>query len=454
MLISLVILRCVIFLLLLFSSQLLAQSGVNYQKFQRLNDPKRTVRSQDRLRFNLDKDYYFKTSSFKTDVSLEVYLSNKSLNYSINEAYYFFSYYDLDFSVGRKILDWNSHEKFWGNSYLNSRRNFTLLDLKREGLLGVHHSSTIKKHFSYDIFFSYFHIPMMNPNIKVAGGKVTSDSEWVNLPPDRTVIYDINRPISYYLNRPSYQDAILKKSLGGRLTYHWRAKEEEHSGNISAYGIYKPENFLRINAEAFIQGKDIIVVANPIVNHHILLGLNAIQEIDEIGRTWTFSSGIELVNPNAKIGKDFDAIDPMRLEESGRHFESNYFILKPNYDQEFYWQGRISSSSERISYALHYFKLLSRPLAGDDFYSQSNRWLNAVGLDIRANLNKRFDIGFDLKYDFTRQDTLLTAEFGHIVNKEFLVGLGFELLYSPRANSFWAPYRANDSLYVRLGHIF
>ncbi len=446
--------RSVIVLLALLSSKVWAQSGVSYQKFQRLNDPKRTVRSQDRFRFNFDKDYYLNTSSIKTDLSLEMYLSNNNVNYSINEAYYFFSYYDLDFSVGRKILDWNSNEKFWGNNYLNSRRNFTLLDSKREGLLGVHHSSTIKKHFSYDIFFSYFHIPMLNPNIQVSNGKVSSNSEWVNLPPDRTVIYDVSRPISYRLNMPSYRDTVLKKSLGGRLSYHWRPQKEEHSGSISVYGIYKPENSLRINAEAFVQGKEIAVVANPIVNHHILLGLNATQDIDEVGRTWTFSSGIEFVNPNAKIGQDFDAIDPIRLKENSRHFESNYFVLKPNYEKEFYWQGRISSFNEKISYSLHYFKLLSRPLTSDDFYSQSNRWINAVGLDIKAKLNKRFDIGFDLKYDFNRQDSIVTAEFGHILNKEFLFGVGLELLSSPQDGSFWAPYRANDSLYIRMGYAF
>ena len=441
-------------LLLLLSLNVWGQSGVSYQNFQRLNDPKRVVRGQDRLLFNLDENYYWKTASFKTDLSWEMFLSDRSMNYSINEAYYFFSYYDLDFSVGRRLLEWNPNEKFWGNNFLNSRRNFTLLDLKREGLLGLHHSSTIKNHLSYDIFFSYFHIPMLNPRIRVADGNVTSDSEWVNLPPEQTVIYGVSMPIYYYLNRPRYRDTILKKSLGGRLVYHWRKPEEEHSGNLSLYGLYKPENSLRINAEASVEGERISVMANPIVNHHIIGGLSVNQEIDDFDRTWAFSSSIEFINPNAKIGKDFDAIDPMRIKENSRHFESNYFVLMPSYDKEFYWQGRVSFSNEQSSYSLHYFKLLSRPLVGDDFYSQANRWINAIGFDIKVNLNKRLDVGLDFKYDFDRKDNLLTAEFGHIINNTFLLGVGLELLSSPKDKSFWAPYRANDSMYVRMGHMF
>ena len=448
-------LQCAVFLYGgLTASPSLAQSGISYQKYQRLNDVERMVRTQDKLRLDVDKDYYFKTSSFKTDFSLEMYFSDRSMNYSLNEGYYFFSYYDLDFSVGRKILDWNPNEKFWGNNNLNSRRNFTLLDLKQEGLFGLHHSSAITNNLSYDIFFSYLHIPMLNPNIEVADGRVTSDSEWVNLPPNRTIIYGVERPIVYYLNRPSYKDTVLKKALGGRVTYHWRTPEQSYSGHASLYGLYKPENSLRINAEVFVDGKVISIVANPIVNHHTIVGLNANQDIELFDRIWRFSSGVELIDPNAKIGEDFDAWDPMRLQESNRHFESNYFVLRPSYDKEFYWQGSISSFNENVSYSLRYFKLLSEAVLGDDFYSQSNRWINAIGFDIKANLSKNFDIGLDLKYDFNRKDILLTSELGHIINDEFLLGVGLEFLSAPDESSFWAPYRASDSFYVRMGHVF
>lgn len=433
-----------------------ARSNISYQNFQRLNDPKRMVKDQDRLRLNIDEDFYFSTSSLTTDISVEMYFADRSMNYSVGEAYYFFSYYDLDFSVGRKILDWNPNEKFWGNNYLNSRRNFTLLDTKREGLLGLHHTSKIGGRFEYDIFFSYFHIPTLNPSVKIENKKVISDSEWVNLPPERTTIIGEERPIAYYLNRPKERDTILKKSLGGRLSYAWEAGNENRPGKFSLYGIYKPENSLRINGEAFYvpTQREFSVVANPIVNHHILLGFNATQNVKHFGGTWTLSSGVELVDPNAKIGKDFDAIDPAGMEEANRQYDSDFFVLKPNYERESYWQGRLTRSDERATYSLQYFKLLSRPLLQDDFYSPANRWVNALGVEVKANLDQKFDLGLDLKYDFDRKDTLVVLEAGYMVNQDFLVGLGFEMLASPDENSFWAPYRANDSLFVRLGHLF
>ena len=443
-------------LVLTFTFCTWAETNISYQNFQRLNDPGRMAKSQDRLRLNIDEDYRFTTSSFKTDLSFELYFADRSMNYSVGEAYYYFSYYDLDFSIGRKILDWSSNERFWGNNYLNSRRNFTLLDTKREGLLGLHHSSRMPGNFSYDIFFSYFHVPTMNPSVDIKNGQVSSDSEWVALPPTHTSIYGVQMPISYYLNRPKLKDLIFKKSLGGRLSYHWDIQDGRQPGRLSAYGIYKPENSLRINAEAGYnyQQEEISAVANPIVNHHTVLGLSAVQEFKNLDRTWAVSSDLMMIDPNAKIGKDFDTIDPIRLKETGRSFESNLFTLRPNYDRESYWQGAVSRFGERFSYSLHYLKLLSRPLPGDDFYSQANRWINAFGLDIQTTIDERVDLGLDFKYDFDRKDVLAVAEVGYILNREILLGVGLELLRVPGSTSFWTPYRANDTLYVRLGHIF
>ena len=218
----------------------LAQSFLNYQKLQRLNDSKKTSsKSQDRLKFHMDKNYYFQTSSFEIDTSMEFYLDSHSINYSLGEGYYFFSYYDHNFSIGRKILEWNPNEKFWGDTHLNSKRNFTLLDQKREGLVGLHHSSQVGN-FAYDIFFSYLHIPTMNPRIKIKDGKVSSRSDWVVLPPSKTsIINDVEVPIRYYSNE-NIADTIFKKSLGVRGTYHWKMMgQESYPGYASVYGLYK-----------------------------------------------------------------------------------------------------------------------------------------------------------------------------------------------------------------------
>ena len=450
--------RCII-LMFLFSGAVSARTSLSYQKFRRLNDPKRMVKSQDKLNLHVDRDYYFDASFIKADVSLELHSYDRDVNYSISEGYYFFSYYDMDFAIGRKILDWNPNEKFWGTNNLNSRRNFTLLDLKREGLVGLHHSSEVGN-LQFDIFFSYLHIPTLNPKIEVANGRVVSESEWVVLPPTRTTVEidGIVRyiPINYSIDEPSYGDTVFKKSLGLRTSYRWEVGDGR-PGSASVYGLYKPENFLRINAEAVLdrsEQREVSVTASPIVNHHVLLGANVSQSVEGIDGTWTLSLGAEYIDPNTKIGRDFDAIDPMQMKESNRHFKSNFFVLKPNYDRESYFQGSLSHSNEAALFSLNYFKLLSRPLIVDDFYSRSNQWIDALGVNIKVNADERFDLGLDVKYDLGREDFLIVAEVGYLVNREFFMGIGLEVLDSPRSDSFWAPYRANDSLYFRIGHIF
>ena len=221
----------------------------------------------------------------------------------------------------------------------------------------------------------------------------------------------------------------------------------------------KPENSLRINAEAFYDpdpGKqEVSVVANPIVNHHILIGVQTSQTFQKSETSsWMASLGVEFVDPNAKIGKDFDAIDPIRMKEANRSFDSDYFVLRPTYQKESYLQASLSHSNAMGLYSLHYFKLLSRPFLRDDFYSLSNRWVNTVGLDISINMAERFDFGIDYKYDLDRKDIIVVGEVGYMASQKLLMGAGVELLRSPTDDSFWSAYRTNDSLFIRLSYLF
>ena len=295
----------------------------------------------------------------------------------------------------------------------------------------------------------------MNPWVDIENGVVSSKSEWVRLPPSTTTVNDQERPIRYYLNDPEISDLILKKSLGARVGYDWKLGDY-NVGNISAYGLYKPENNLRVNAEAFydLDKREVSVFANPIVNHHMLFGINASQRIENIAETWIVAGGVEFVDPNARLGKDFDSLDPIQLEENNRNFESDFFSVKPSYDREAYFQSSITRVDNLSSVSLNYFRLLSDQIVGDDFYSNTNRWVNAIGVNSAINLSDKVALGFDIKYDFDRKDTVLLGQVGYQVTQNFLAGLGVELLDSPNDDSFWAPYRANDSLYIRMGYIF
>src|SRR5690606_2153871 len=88
------------------------------------------------------------------------------------------------YTVGRKVLNWNPTEVFWGLNHLNARRSFTLLDLEREGIIGFHWDRKMGD-LELNFVLSYLYIPQLNPGLEVKNGAITSKSEWVRRPPSR-----------------------------------------------------------------------------------------------------------------------------------------------------------------------------------------------------------------------------------------------------------------------------
>lgn len=427
-------------------SNLKAATGeLSFEKFYRLNKPIYRSESGDWLEFSFETARPTKQlDTFIMGDARFYFQDNNSLNYSVQEAYVVYKGDDFSATVGRKILDWNINEKYWSLGYLNANQSFTLLGTEEEGVTGVLLNKTLGN-FNFELLGSYLFIPQINPSIDFKNGNVHSRSEWVRLPPTKTVVSGLEVPIYYSITDYKISKIIFNKSLGGNIRYAWR------NGGVSAFAVYKPENTLRINASAYYDnlgtGK-VNVTADPTVNHHAYYGLQVFQSFGDIKAR----GGLSYIDPNAKLGKDF-LID---ISNARKTFRSEYFNINPRYDKEAY--AHISLNFERSkSYklTLNYIHLISHNIRGnDDFFSDTVKWKSTFGGGAQYFFNDSFDLAMDLKYDVIRKDNILKGEARYNYDSQISVTLGLEVLKAPDDNSYWSYYRTNDTLYSKIGFIF
>lgn len=436
---------------LTFSLQTLAYEGtVTFEKFYRLNKPLYQSNTGDWIGFSYKDDPIKSNSEKKVDTffmgDLRLYFQdNNSLNYSFQEGYVSYTNADYNLYVGRKILDWNENESYWSLGYLNANQAFTLLSTEEEGVTGIHFNKRQSENFEYDILLSYLFIPQVNPSIRFKNGEVESHSEWMRLPPKSTVINGTTVPIYYKVKNYQYEKILLNKSLGFNLKYKYRG------GIFSAFAVYKPENKLRINAEAYYDNvtlNKVVVEADPTVNHHAYYGVQWSQAFGDV----KVKGGVSYVDPNAKIGKDIPIFD---IQNSRKTFSSDYFTINPRYDREAYSHLSANIYRKKYNITLNYIHLLSNSVRNaDDFFSDTVKWKRAVGAGITYFFNDYFSILADLKYDLSRKDNILKGEVKYNYHNRIYVSAGLELLKAPSDNSYWSYYRASDTLYSSIGFFF
>lgn len=423
-----------------------SESSITYEKFYRLNKPNYRSDSGDLLNLSYTGTPTDPTKSFDAFAmgDLQLYFQdNNSLNYSLQEGYVRYLGESYELSVGRRILDWNSNEKYWSLGYLNANQAFTLLSTEEEGVTGVLFKKSAGD-FDFDVLLSYVFIPQLNPAVEFKNGEVKSKSDWVRLPPKRTVVNGLEVPIFYKLNKVNISRIVFNKSLGGNIRYKWA------QGGASAFAIYKPENKLRSNASAFYDNvtlNQVVVEADPIVNHHAYYGFQAYQAFGDLKTR----GGVSYTDPNARLGKDF----PVDITNARKTFKSDYFAINPRYDREAY--AHVSANLDRKLYALslNYIHLLSKNIrASDDFFSDTVKWKRALGASVIYFINDSFNVLFDLKYDIARKDNIIRSEAVYNWQNKIHLALGLEVLKAPLDISYWGYYRANDTLYSSVGFYF
>ena len=222
-------------------------------------------------------------------------------------------------------------------------------------------------------------------------------------------------------------------------------------GEISGYVIYKPEANVRVNASTQYNVVDsqLPVRADPIVNHHIVYGATLTQDIKSTKNV----IGVTFVDPTARLGQDFDTLS-LDISSNKEAVRSGY-LIDPKYDKEAYLHFSSFFPGDIISAGfngLHY--LTSHDQGNDDFYSDTVRWLSAVGINLNYHLSDAITASVNLRYDLKREDNLFDGSITFKPYKRTFINLGLELIRSPSKNSYWSSYRANDTGYVNFGMFY
>ncbi len=422
---------------------------IGYEKFVRLNQPQNKTKNSDW--FDFSHSYKFQRGTLEGNFNgdLRFYINNSDFSPSLSEAYL---RYQGDggttYTLGRQKLDWHPNESFWQLDHFQNTRGFRLMDMKNEGLTGFHYQ-TRDGALTTEIFLSYFYIPGLNPSVKVENGNVVSNTDWYKRPPERTIVANQEVDIFYDVNMPEYRNIIVQKSLGMRMGLDWSHKET--AGEFNLFSIYKPERRLRINAEAYYEPSidSVLVNATPVVNHHVMFG----GEIRQRYNQFELIAGAITVDPNARLGADFDSLS---LEiENNRTTPSEYFSVEPIYNRESYAHGSLSYKNDFSLITLNYLRYFSEHIKGsNDFYSETVKWKNAVGLGGSHQFSDWLQGTVSLRYDIERGDNLLNAQAIFLPWRQSTVTLGTELIRSPEVSSYWSAYRANDTFYLNIGYIF
>jgi hypothetical protein len=428
-------------------STLFAHEGtVTYEKFYRLNTPLYRSNSGDWIGLNYTDEQPKKELDTFAKGALRLYFQdNNSLNYSVQEAFLQYKSDSFKALLGRKILDWNQNEKYWGLGYLNANQAFTLLSDEEEGLVGLHIAKNVDS-FEFDLLLSYLFIPQMNPSMQVKDGTIKSRSEWARLPPKKAVINGTPYDIYYIVDPVNVSKIIFNKSIGGNVKYKW------NKGGVSAFAVYKPENKLRSNAVAYYDNavhKQPVVEADPTVNHHAYYGIQVFHAFGDVeGR-----GGISYVDPNATLGKDFPV--PITNARTIQPVETTGILINPKYEREAY--AHFNAQLKRPTYALglNYIHILTKVTRGnDDYSSDAVKWKRAVGGTVTLFVTDNFSILGDMKYDLARFDNIVKGEIKYNYQHKVNVTLGLEMLKAPDPASYWSYYRADDTVYTAVGFYF
>ncbi len=403
----------------------------------------------DWLSLSFDSKFRKRRYNGYMDADLRLYTGNSSYLYSVPQAYIQYrTSRRSDIAVGRKLVDWNPADQTWELGNINGMQGYNLTGDKQEGLFGLHANRRINKNWNIKLFGSAFYAPSLNPAYEIKDGKISSNTPWQAAPPTKMRMKGVDTPIYYEVGEYNVSDIVLQESLGGNLSYNWRG------GEVSVYGMYKPENKLRINAEGKLRkgADEVHVVATPQVNHHFVYGMGVKQKVN---RRVKVSGGFEVIDPNSDLKSDLGLgiVNPTLIKNNKRDFDSDYIKVEPSYQKQTYVHMGAQYDTPICKMGLNYLYNFSEQ-SGDAVFGDAVKWHNAVGVTVDYDFNDNLSMLFDFKYDIEMGDNIIKKELSYRFLNQMSIAVGLELLKAPRDDSYWSVYRENDTVYSNFGYSF
>lgn len=397
--------------------------GVSVTNFQRLNDPQYEMAGKDWLDLDVQSNYQSDRWRGEVNLGIRYGVQNKEFLYSMPYAYLEYIGRDTQVWVGRRQLDWNLSEQFWGLNTINLQRGFSLMETDTEGLVGM----AIKGNFEGFVIegmFSPFYLPQLNPTYDISTpGVVLTKNEWVKPPPNQVLYQTTYVPTEYNIEKPEVVDVILQESFALKMGYNWKR------GEIAVYGLHKPENKIRITATGRFEDMTAKIKAKPFVNYHNVFGAQAWQKIGN----FRMVGGIEVNEPSK-------GVDPS--------FVFDIAAFTPVYMKRTYLHSSLEYRKNNVQAGLFYLQLASESGEGSDqILYEPAMWRRAAGFQMDWSLSDNLRYKLHFRHDIELKDTLTKNEVEFLFSRHAGISIGAEILESPKEESFWSYYRSNDKFY-------
>ncbi|MBL7664887.1 MAG: hypothetical protein JNM93_07115 [Bacteriovoracaceae bacterium] len=342
------------------------------------------------------------------------------------------------YKIGRVILPWSPIDSTWGLGKINNRVNFDFFRPGQEGLTGLNYNIRGNNGFVLNTFASYFYIPELNPSLDINVDKGTIDSRhpWATVPAttaqNGTDTYDLLYDVDY----PDIGKILFNYSLG--LNVGWSNRNFE----LTSFYIRKPDNTISIAAKPQIDedfaSNTATVKVEPGIFYNDVVGATARYK----NRGFSFYGSVIASYPDGAYEGDVQFYNL-----------TNYKHVKI---KEEYGGIGMSKTSDRLTYGANY---LARRSAfekdADNILQELPRWNESVNIFAKVSFNKFVTTGFDVKYDLMTFDRLFSFNTAYLWNKHTKISFGFDIIgASDRAETFWSPFRNNDSVYSKLHYVF
>jgi hypothetical protein len=404
---------------------------INYSRTFRESSPQLNNFNNDWVTTKIIHNTKNKRINFSLDAGATLGINNKKVFLSVRELNIELDHKKTNFKLGRQVLDWNEGIEAWGLNHLNSQDGLSETKNSQEGLTGISIERKLGN-FNVHLFGSLLYIPQLKPGYEFGNdGTIFTRSEWIKPPPSKVLFRNITIPVHYDIVIPEAKDILFHSTIGLQNSYEWS------SGEVSAFGIYKPENRLRINGTGHLDQDSLkaMVKAKPFVNHHLLLGAKVKQSVGSL---------------NLIASVDYD-----RPKDGGdSSFIFNIKEFKPVYIERVY--SSFSMNIKKTNYALElsYIKLIDEKGANDEFFSTTSKWTNAISFKVDYSYNDFFLITSEFNHDFFWKDSILKSRFSYKINKDLFTSIGAELIASPEDDSYWSYFRTNDNLFTEISYLF
>ena len=415
-----------------FSQSLFAEGRISIRHKERLNNPvnERVLDNFLEAKFNGIKEKNKKWDGYYSVEGRFYPGQDNNTILSMSEFYIQRNYKNLSLSAGRKILDWNPDEKFWGLGILNANRGFSYMDFNREGINALHLEARINN-FGIHFFASALHIPQMNPTFQITDRKVTSVNEWSALPFREVLFNGTSIPLYNELQKPDPKDFLFNTSIGLNTSYRWK------SGKAQVFGTYKPENLPRIVATGVYDpaSEAAEVKAAAFSNKHLVWGGNVSQKV----KNATVVAGMIVDHPN--VGK---------LDS----FEFEAMKIVPSYKRRTYGHASVNFKNKYYQLSLNYLQTFEGPTGKGNAFSKKPLWKQAIGAKLNYALSSKFSLLTFVKYDLELKDSVMSLNVNYDFTKHMSLSLGIETIDAPESISFWSPFKTNDSITSEMSYQF